>query len=191
MTLDPGVRAALCDIVGPGHVFLGGRGRGAAAVEPDAVVYPSSEAEVTQVIQGAAACGLTVRTAEGAVLSVRARGEIVLDLCRMNRVLSLDPRRLAVRVQPEVGVEQIAERVEAAGFAVARLPRDARPHVSDHVLAVEAVSPSGRVIRADRAPAEPGFDLVDLLISSAGVLCVVTELTLALIPRDATEITFR
>ena len=135
---------------------------------------------------------------EGHVIPVA--GGISLDLTRMDRILELSPADLAATVQPGVtrsALERAAAEhglffpvdpgadatlggmaaTNAAGTTTVRYGK-----MRANVLAVEAVLPGGRVVRAgSRAPkTSAGYDLLGVLIGSEGTLAVLTELTVRL-----------
>lgn len=187
MPLAPGITAALTDIVGPCHVVPSNNERGAGIDShlgdvPDAIVYPGTTTEVAQVMRGAQACDLAVLTTEDVVLRDGDAGQIVLNLSRLDKVLELNPGELIARVQPEVRIEHLMSEIVSAGFDVARVPREGPLTASDHVLEVEAVLLSGRVVRAVRQPFGDRYDAVDLVAGTSGLLCVITEVTIALLP---------
>ena len=87
---------------------------------PDYVVRPLSTAEVSMVVELAAAERVPV-TARGAGTglaggAVAVRGGIVLDLSGMNRILEMDLANLAVVVEPGVIQARLNERLRPYGF---------------------------------------------------------------------------
>lgn len=189
MVLAPGITDALIDIVGLDHVRVDAAiscplAAHPLARRPDAVVYPGATTEVAHVVRGARACGLAVLTWGGATFLDGRAGRIVLNLSRLNKVAEIDPRALTARVQREAPLNDLKRELVAAGFAIACLPRRVagRPSVTDHVLALEAVAPSGRVMRVRRTESRTGHDVVDLVTWTDGLMFVITELTLALTP---------
>ena len=178
---------------------------------PDVVVYPLTTAEVSAVLRLAHEQGVPVTpfgagsSLEGHVIPVH--GGISLDLTRMNRIVGVAPADLTATV--EAGVTRTAlERAaaehglmfpvdpgadatlggmaatNAAGTTTVRYGK-----MRANVLAVEAVLPDGRIVRAgSHAPkTSAGYDLLGLLIGSEGTLGVITELTVRLygIPEHA------
>jgi D-lactate dehydrogenase (cytochrome) len=178
---------------------------------PDVVVYPESAAEVAAVLALAHDRQIPVTpfgagsSLEGHVIPVE--GGISLDLTRMTRIVDLSPSDLTATV--EAGVTRSAlERAaaehglmfpvdpgadatlggmaatNAAGTTTVRYGK-----MRANVLALEAVLPGGRVVRAgSQAPkTSAGYDLLGLLIGSEGTLAVITELTVRLygIPESA------
>lgn len=191
MVLAPGITDALIDIVGLDHVRVdaavsGPLGARPLVRRPDAVVYPGDTTEVAHVVRGARACGLAVLTWGGATFVDGCAGRIVLNLSRLNKVAEIDPHALSARVQREAPLHDVKRELVAAGFAIACLPRRVagRPSVTDHVLALEAVAPSGRVMRVRRTESRTGHDVVDLVTWTDGLMFVITELTLALTRRS-------
>lgn len=99
MALAPGISAAIVDIVGGDHVSFdlavrrryGCRLGDLIYAVPDAVVFPASFDEVSQLVRGAHVCGVPIAhryAAEGSAGAAILRSdEIVLSLERMNRVI--------------------------------------------------------------------------------------------------------
>jgi D-lactate dehydrogenase (cytochrome) len=178
---------------------------------PDVVVYPTTTHEVAAVLALADERRVPVTpfgagsSLEGHVIPVA--GGISLDLTRMDRVLEISPSDLTTTVQPGVtrsALERAAAEhglffpvdpgadatlggmaaTNAAGTTTVRYGK-----MRDNVLALEAVLPGGRIVRAgSKAPkTSAGYDLLGLLIGSEGTLAVIVELTLRLhgIPEHA------
>lgn len=135
-------------------------------------------------IRGAMACDVSVVTGGGSVLCDGDCGRIAVDLARFDQIVDIDRRELTARVQPQLGISRLYQVVTSAGLTIGHLPRSGPLTDTSDVLAVEAVSQSGRVIRASRPPGGGGFDAVDLLIRLEGFLCVITELVVALVPES-------
>src|SRR4029079_6019211 len=134
-------------------------------------------------------------------------GGISLDLSRMDAVLAVDPADLTATAQPGVTRTSLERATAEHGLffpvdpgADATLGGMAATNAAGttsvrygkmraNVLALEAVLPGGRVVRAgSRAPkTSAGYGLLGLLIGSEGTLGVITELTLRLhgIPEQA------
>ena len=174
------------------------------AHRPDVVVYPETTGEVAAILAVAEELRVPVTpfgagsSLEGHVIPVA--GGISLDLTRMDRILELSPGDLTATVQAGVtrtALERAAAEhgllfpvdpgadatlggmaaTNAAGTTTVRYGK-----MRANVLALEAVLPGGRIVRAgSRAPkSSAGYDLLGLLIGSEGTLAVITELTLRL-----------
>lgn len=192
MPLAPGIAAALSDIVGPSHLVSSHSERAAGVRStledlPDASVYPGTTDEVAQIMRGAWACDLAVLTAENVLMRDGDAGQIVLNLSRLDRILELNSDELIARVQPEASTADFKHRISMAGLVVSHVRRGESPVVNGYVLEVEGVTQSGRVIRAVRPPFSSRYDVVDLVLRTAGVLCVITEITIALRPDRCTD----
>jgi D-lactate dehydrogenase (cytochrome) len=203
----------------PGRVSTGASERDLHAADitfhrprrPDVVAYAASTEDVAAVLALADEHRVPVTpfgagsSLEGHVIPLR--GGISLDLTRMDGILDVSPADLTATVQ--AGVTRTALEREAAQHGLffpvdpgadATLGGMAATNAAGtttvrygkmraNVLALEAVLPGGRVVRAgSRAPkTSAGYDLLGLLVGSEGTLGVITELTVRLhgIPEHA------
>lgn len=178
-----------------------------AARRPDVVVYPESTEDVRRVVELAHATRTPVTpvavnsSLEGQTVPVEAG--ISLDLTRMDRILEVAAEDFLAVVQPGVTYPRLNEHLRATGLffpvdpgAEASLGGMASTNASgtmavrygvmrDLVLALEVVTPTGRVVRTGgRAPkSSSGYALPQLLCGAEGTLGVITELTVRLVPR--------
>jgi glycolate oxidase len=179
---------------------------------PDAVVFPGSENEVSQILNLATKEKLIVvpRGAGSGMTggAVPVKGGLVMVTSRMNRILKIDENNFFLRVQPGVIVSDIHKAVEEKGLfyppdpasssvctiggnigECAGGPRAVKYGVTrDYVLGLRAVLPSGEVIQTGVSTAKgvAGYDLTRLIVGSEGTLAVVTEITLKLLPKPQT-----
>jgi len=175
---------------------------------PMGVCLPESEGQVIDVLRTCHQLGVPV-VARGAGTGLsggampHAQG-VVLSLARFNRILRVDREaRLAV-VQP--GVRNLAVSEAAAPFGLYYAPDPSSQiactlggNVAENsggvhclkygltvhnVLRVRVVSIEGEIFEiGSAAPDAPGYDLLALLIGSEGMLGVVTEVTVKLVPK--------
>ena len=128
---------------------------------------------------------------------------VLLSMARFNRILSVDPVACTARVQPGVRNLAISEAVAERGLYYAPDPSSQIActiggNVAENaggvhclkygltvhnVLAAEVVLMGGEVIEiGSEAPDQPGYDLMAAFIGSEGMLGVVTEITVRLLP---------
>lgn len=177
---------------------------------PLAVCLPESEAQVVDILWTCHQLGVPV-VARGAGTGLsggampHAQG-VVLSMARFNRILRVDRlARLAV-VQP--GVRNLAVSEAAAPYGLYYAPDPSSQiactlggNVAENsggvhclkygltvhnILRIRVVSIEGEVFEiGSAAPDAPGYDLLALLIGSEGMLGVVTEVTVKLVPKPA------
>src|SRR5450432_794526 len=175
---------------------------------PAVVVLPRTEAEVRAVLLACSRLNVpVVARGSGTGLSGGAtphpRG-VLLSLARMNRILAIDPQARTARLQPGVRNLAVSEAAAVHGLHYAPDPssqvacsiggnvaeNSGGVHCLKYGLTVHNVlSVRGYCIDGERvelgsgAPDTPGLDLMALAIGSEGLLMVVTEVTVKLIPR--------
>lgn len=180
----------------------------AACYIPDAVVFPVSARQVSQIMQTAirfrtpviprgSGSGMT-----GGALAVK--GGIVIVFSRMNRIVEIDQENLIARVQPGVITAVFQDQVKrhglfyppdpsSANFSTmggnlaecAGGPKAVKYGVTrDYVLGLEAVLPTGEIVRTGVRTAKGvvGYDLTRLIVGSEGTLALITEATVKLLP---------
>ncbi|WP_246447577.1 FAD-linked oxidase C-terminal domain-containing protein [Novosphingobium flavum] len=178
---------------------------------PMVVVLPETTAQVAAVLAWCQANGVKV-VPRGAGTSLSGGAlplvdGVLLGMARFNRILEVDyPERVAV-VQPGVTNLAITRAVEDAGLYYAPDPssqiactiggnvaeNSGGVHclkyglTSNNVLGVELVTMEGEVLRLGGKGLEPqGLDLLGVVVGSEGLLGVVTEVTVRLLPKPET-----
>jgi glycolate oxidase len=175
---------------------------------PDAVAMPRSAQSVSALLNFANQHRIAV-TPRGAGFGyvggcVPARGGIALSLMRMNRIKEINPRDFVAVVQPAVITQRLQEAVQRQGLFYppdpasradcsiggniatnAGGPRCLKYGVTrDYILGLEVVLADGKILRLGSRTHKnkTGFDLARLFAGSEGLLGVVTEATLKLLP---------
>ena len=129
---------------------------------------------------------------------------IILGLSKFNRILEIDYENRAVVAQPGVTNLGISNAVEERGFYYAPDPssqiactiggnvaeNSGGVHclkyglTTNNLLGLEVVLMDGQVVRiGGRHLDATGYDLLGLLTGSEGLLCVVTEVTVRILPK--------
>src|ERR1700736_2741137 len=179
-----------------------------AAEAPEAVVFARSTSEVSKLLQFASTRKIPV-TARGAGFGyvggcVPARKGIALSLMRMNRIKEINVADAIAVVEPGVITADLkaAARTkklfyppDPASMADCSIggniatnaggPRCLKYGVPrNYVIGLEVVLANGEVLRTGGRvhKNKTGFDLIGLFVGSEGMLGVVTEATLRLLP---------
>ncbi|MCK5098972.1 MAG: FAD-binding protein, partial [Desulfobacteraceae bacterium] len=174
---------------------------------PDAVVFPTSENQISQVLKLANknSIYITPRGSGSGMTggSIPVHGGIVMVLNRLNRIIEINYDNFYVRVEPGVITGDLHSAVEEKGLfyppdptsisfctiggnigECAGGPRAVKYGVTrDYVLGLRAVLPSGEIIKTGVATAKgvAGYDLARLLTGSEGTLAIISEITLKLL----------
>lgn len=184
-----------------------------ASHPPDLVVFAESTADVAKVMAFAHERGIPVTT-RGAGVGyvggcVPVLGGIALSVMRMNRILGIHPEDGVALVEPGVITSELQQAARGVGWEYppdpaslkecsiggniatnAGGPRCLKYGVTrNYVLGLEVVLHDGRVLRTGGRlhKNKTGFDLCGLFTGSEGLLGVVTEATLRLIPKPASR----
>jgi glycolate oxidase len=175
---------------------------------PAAVVLPETEGQVVQILRLCQAARVPV-VARGAGTSLSggalpaARG-VVLSLAKFRRILSVDPIARTAVVQPGVRNLAISEAAAPHGLYYAPDPSSQIAcsiggNVAENaggvhclkygltvhnVRRVRGVTIEGDVIELGSESLDaPGYDLLALITGSEGLLAVITEITVKLLPK--------
>lgn len=177
---------------------------------PPVVILPETEDQIVAVMKACRAMNIPV-VARGAGTGLsggampHAQG-VLLGLAKFNRIVSIDPQSATARVQP--GVRNLAISEAAAPYGLYYAP-DPSSQIAcsiggniaensggvhclkygltiHNVLRVRIVTIDGDVMDlGSEAPDVPGADLLSVLVGSEGMLGIVTEVTVRLIPKPA------
>jgi glycolate oxidase len=176
---------------------------------PEAGLWPTTTEQVSKILSLANEHRIPV-TPRGAGTglagaAVPTQGGLVLDLCRMNKILEIRiADRLAI-VQPGVVYADLERALSRYGFFFPPDPasssvctlggnvatnaggmRGAKYGVTrDYILGLEVVLPDGRIMRTGShcMKSSSGYDLTKLFVGSEGTLGVVTEIILKINPK--------
>lgn len=179
-----------------------------ARAEPEIVARPRSAEGVAAVLRFASSAKVPV-TPRGAGHGyvggcVPNAGGIALSLARLDKILEVSPRDFVAVVQPGVRTAQLQAAAEKRGMFYppdpasredcslggniatnAGGPRCLKYGVTrDYVLGLQVALPDGALLRLGGRchKNKTGFDLHRLFVGSEGMLGVVTEATLKLLP---------
>jgi glycolate oxidase len=178
---------------------------------PMVVVLPETTAQVAAVLRWCHAQGVkVVPRGSGTSLSGGAlplADAVLLGLGKFNRVLDIDTADRIAVVQPGVTNLAVTRAVEDAGFYYAPDPssqiacsiggnvaeNSGGVHclkyglTTNNVLGAEIVLMDGEVIRIGGCQLDPaGLDLIGIVVGSEGLLGVVTEVTVRILPKPQT-----
>lgn len=217
MTTDTvhALMAALLELLGPERLVTSGpdlayygsdRGQGGWEVRPSMIAFPETTSEIQAIVRACAENGVAIVPSGGrtglAGAATATRGELVLSLSRMSRVLELDRAARTMRCQAGVTIEQVQTAAAAAGLLY---PVDYAAKGSAHIAGSVATNAGGvrvvrygltrdwiaglRVVLASSAVLElggglvknnTGYDLRQLFIGSEGTLGIIAEVTVKL-----------
>ncbi len=184
---------------------------------PEAVVFPETTAQMCEILKLANEYLFPVTARGGGVGytggAVPVEGGIVVGTDRMNKIIEINPDDLYVICQPGLTTYALQQAVEKYGLLFPPDPasykdsfiggniaenaggmRTPKYGVTKHsVLGLEVVTATGEIIRTGGKTVKNvvGFDLTGLMCGSEGLLGIITEATLKLLPMPEATSTVR
>lgn len=184
---------------------------------PEAVVFPQSTDEVAEILKLANKHLFPVTARGGGVGytggAVPIEGGIVIGTDRMKTIVEISADDLYVVCQPGLTTFEVQTAVAEKGLMFAPDPASYKDSfiggniaenaggmrtpkygvTKHHVLGLEVVTAAGDVIRTGGKTVKNvvGFDLTGLMCGSEGMLGIITEATLKLLPMPAATSTVR
>jgi len=184
---------------------------------PEAVVFPQNTEEMCEILKLANEYVFPVTARGGGVGytggAVPVDGGIVIGTDRMKKIIEINPDDLYVICQPGLTTFELQQAVEKHGLLFPPDPasykdsyiggniaenaggmRTPKYGVTKHsVLGLEVVTATGEIIRTGGRTVKNvvGFDLTGLMCGSEGLLGIITEATLKLLPMPEATSTVR
>jgi glycolate oxidase len=184
---------------------------------PEAVVFPETTAEVAAILRLANEFLFPVTARGGGVGytggAVPVDGGIVVGTDRMKRIIEINVDDLYITCQPGLTTYEVQQAVAEHGLMFAPDPASYKDSfiggniaenaggmrtpkygvTKHHVLGLEVVTATGEVIRTGGRTVKNvvGFDLTGLMCGSEGMLGIITEATLKLLPMPEATSTVR
>jgi glycolate oxidase len=204
-------------LVEPGKVEPYGADAVKEKFPPEAVVFPESTAEMVAILKLANEHIFPVTARGGGVGytggAVPIDGGIVIGTDRMNKIIEVNVDDLYAVCQPGITTYDLQQAVEKHGLIFPPDPasykdsfiggniaenaggmRTPKYGVTKHyVLGLEVVTATGEIIRTGGKTVKNvvGFDLTGLMCGSEGMLGIITEATLKLLPTPEATSTVR
>ena len=173
---------------------------------PQAVVKPSSEAQVVRVVRLCAERGIPITPRGGgtglAGACVPSPGGIVMSLERLNRILEVDPHNQTITAQAGVPMSALFEAVKKANLFFPPHPGDESAFVGGVIATnaggaravkygtvkrfltgLQVVLPTGETLElgGKLLKSSVGYNLMGLMIGSEGTLGIITRVTFSLL----------
>ncbi|MCO5333341.1 MAG: FAD-binding protein [Pyrinomonadaceae bacterium] len=184
---------------------------------PEAVVFPATTAEMAAIMKLANKHLFPVTARGGGVGytggAVPIDGGIVIGTDRMNKIIEISSDDLYAICQPGIRTFELQQAVAELGLLFAPDPASYKDSfiggniaenaggmrtpkygvTKHHVLGLEVVTATGEVIRTGGRTVKNvvGFDLTGLMCGSEGMLGIITEATLKLLPMPEATATVR
>ncbi len=196
---------------GKSYLDLLAQRAGDCEAAPDAVVAPGDAEQVAAVLRVCTQEGVAVvpfgggTSVVGGLEGLRGPFEalISLDLGRMDRILGIDDASLTAVVEPGLRLPEADRALRARGLALGHVPQSfewasvggcvatrsagqtstGHGRIDEQVVALDCVTPAGRLATLDAPSTAAGPALRELVIGSEGALGVITRVALRVRPR--------
>jgi len=172
---------------------------------PDAVLRPSCAEDVQNIVRIAGKCEIPLVPSGGRSGSSGAegmRGGIVVDMCRMTKILELDEKNYRITGEAGVRMVDLVSYLKKRGYMAIDWPASdeiatlgSRAAINGYnwwenrwgsagtiIQGIEVVLPDGNIVQLGRGGNRPtksaiGWNLMDLFIGSRGTLGIITKVT--------------
>jgi len=180
---------------------------------PGAIVSPADPAQISAVMKLANENRVPVTARGGGTGlsggSIPTEGGIILSMHRFNQIVEIDEDNLTATTQPGVITADFATAVDACGLMYPPDPQSAAMSTmggnvaenaggprgvkygvtKDYVIGLKVVMANGDIVKVGGKTVKnvSGYDLIRLFTGSEGTLCIITEITVRLIPRPESK----
>ena len=174
---------------------------------PEVMVYARNTEQISKIMKYAYENNIPVTPrGQGTGLSgasVALHGGIMMNMCKMDKILELDEENLTLTVEPGVLLMTISQYVEEHDLFYPPDPGEKSAAIGgnintnaggmravkygvtrDYVRGLEVVLPNGEIINVGGKVVKnsSGYDIKDLVVGSEGTLGIVTKAILKLLP---------
>jgi|SRR5690625_1400397 len=176
---------------------------------PDVVLQPQSPEEISKIMKLANEHVIPVYPRGSATSlsggSLPTKGGIVIDMSQYPKSLTIDPENMLAIVTPSVITASIHDEAEKHGLFYPPDPSSSNISTiggnilenssgpkglkygttKEYVIGLKLITPTGQIVQTGGKTVKnvTGFDLTRLIVGSEGLLGIVTEITLRLIPK--------
>ncbi|MFV0388718.1 MAG: FAD-binding oxidoreductase [Pyrinomonadaceae bacterium] len=184
---------------------------------PEAVLFPETAEQISEILKLANDKNFPVTARGGGVGytggAVPVEGGIVIGTDRMNKIIEISEKDLYAVSQPGIRTYELQQAVEKFGLIFPPDPASYKDsfiggniaenaggmrtpkygNTKSSVLGLEVVTATGEIIRTGGKTVKNvvGFDLTGLMCGSEGMLGIITEATLKLLPMPEATATVR
>ena len=184
---------------------------GIETAQPDVVLRPQTTEEVSEIVKIASKHKIPVYTrGAGTNLSggsINAKPGIVLSMLDFDKILEIDTVNLNATVQAGVVIQSLADELTQYGLIYPPDPGTIKTATmggslnecsgglrglkygvtKDYIMGIKAVLADGSIVRFGNKSIKnvAGLDVKSLVVGSEGLLCIVTEILVKLIPAPA------
>ena len=189
--------------------------RGMVTRAPDWVIFPENQEDICFLVQSAVQHNVALIPFGGGTNIVGAfespahdvRMIVSVDMCRMNKVLTIDPISQTATIQAGAFGPDIEKQLNDQGFSLGHFPdsfefstlggwlatrsvgmqSDQYGTISDMTLAISCVTPAGVIKLTPYPNASMGPDLNQMILGSEGRIGIITEAVMSVHPLPDTQ----
>ncbi|MFH1729052.1 MAG: FAD-linked oxidase C-terminal domain-containing protein [Pseudomonadota bacterium] len=181
---------------------------------PELVLFPKNKEDVSAILKNANELKIPVTARGGGTglcgSALPLKGGIVLSFSKMNKILEIDTENLMAKIEAGVTLEAFSKEIEKANLFFPPHPGEENAQfggliatnaggaravkygiVRNYVKGMTCVLANGKIIKlgGKLVKSSSGYNLLNLVIGSEGTLCIVTNITIALLPKPKEMLT--